>query len=128
MRKFLVAACLAAAALLAAGCATKKYVRNTVVPVQARVDEVGEQTSHNAQAIQETRNDLKQVDARAEEGISAAEERAVAADQHAATAGQHAASAMARADQAFENVDQANHDLRQVVSKIDDYRPQSSAC
>lgn len=127
MRKFLVTTCLAAAALLAAGCATKKYVRNTVAPVQARVDEVGQQTSRNAQAIEETRGDLKQVDARAEEGISAATERAATADQHAADADQHANNAMTRANQALENADQANRDLREVVSKLDQYQPQSSA-
>lgn len=127
MRGFLVTASLVAAALLATGCATKKYVRNTVAPVQARVDQVGEQTSQNAQAIEDTRGQLKQVDARAESGISAAEERAATADQRAVTADQHATSAMTRANQALESADQANRDLRQVVSKIDDYQPQSSA-
>ena len=127
MRGILVTACLAAAALLAAGCATKKYVRNTVAPVQAQVEQVGEQTSQNAKAIEETRGQLNEVDARAAAGISAADERAASADQHAATADQHAANAMTRASQAFESADEANRDLRQVVSKMDDYQPQSSA-
>lgn len=127
MRGFLVTACFAAAALLTAGCATKKYVRNTVAPVQARIDQVSEQTGRNAQAIEETRGQLKEVDARAEAGISAADERAATADQHAATADQHAANAMSRASQALESADQVSRDLRQVVSKIDDYQPQSSA-
>jgi outer membrane protein OmpA-like peptidoglycan-associated protein len=127
MRGFLVTANLAAAALLAAGCATKKYVRNTVAPVQARVEQVGEQTGQNAQAIEETRSQLKEVDVRAEAGISAADERAASADQHAAKADQHAADAMTRASRALESADQANRDLRQVVSKIDDYQSQLSA-
>ncbi|PWU00902.1 MAG: flagellar motor protein MotB [Terriglobia bacterium] len=126
MRGVLVTACLAAA-LLAAGCATKKYVRNTVAPVQARVEQVGEQTSRNAQAIEETRGQVKQVDARAEAGISAAGERAASADQHAATADQHAANAMTRASEALESANKVSRDLRQLVSNIDDYQPQSSA-
>jgi outer membrane protein OmpA-like peptidoglycan-associated protein len=88
---------------------------------------VGEQTSRNAQAIEETRGQLKEVDTRAEAGISAADERAASADQHAGTADQHAANAMTRASQALESADEANRDLRQVVSKMDDYQPQSSA-
>ena len=127
MRGFLATACLAAAALLAAGCATKKYVRNTVAPVQARVDQVGEQTSRNAQAIEETRGQVKDVDARAEAGISAANERAATANQSAATADQRAKNAMSRADQAMESANEINRDLHQVVAKIDDYQPQSSA-
>ena len=35
-------------AMLAGGCATKKYVRNTAAPIQAKVDQVGEQTNRNS--------------------------------------------------------------------------------
>src|SRR5579871_4317314 len=45
MKQFVVTACLLMGILLANGCATKKYVRNTVAPVQAKVEQVGEQTS-----------------------------------------------------------------------------------
>jgi outer membrane protein OmpA-like peptidoglycan-associated protein len=130
MKRFIVTACLLTGALLANGCATKKYVRNTVAPVQAKVDQVGEQANQNSQAIEETRGQLKQVDERAQSGISAAEERAATADQHAVTADQHATNGMSRASEAQQTADRATRDLdnpRQVVANIDDYKQQSSA-
>ena len=140
MKGFLAIAFLVTGALLVTGCATKKYVRNTTAPVQAKVDQVGEQANRNTQAIEDTRTTLsgqvKQVDEKATTGISAAQERASTADQHAATADQHAATAdqhagdaMNRANVAAQNADQANRgldSLRQVVSNIDDYKLQSS--
>jgi outer membrane protein OmpA-like peptidoglycan-associated protein len=130
MRVFLATTCIVTAALLAGGCATKKYVRNTTAPVQAKVDQVGEQTTHNGQQIEETRNQVKQVDEKATNGISAATERASTADQHAATADQHAGEAMASANQAKqvgEQNTQALDSLRSVVSNIDDFKLQTSA-
>src|SRR5450755_1855656 len=96
MNKILAATCIITAALIAGGCATKKYVRNTAAPIQAKVDQVGEQTSHNGQQIEDTRSQVKQVDEKAQTGISAAQERAGAADQHAAAADQHAGEALSR--------------------------------
>jgi outer membrane protein OmpA-like peptidoglycan-associated protein len=115
--------------LLAGGCATKKYVRNTTAPVQAKVDQIGEQTNQNSRSIEDTENQVKSVDEKAQSGISAAQERASIADQHATTADQHAGEAMNRANQAAQGADQANRgldNLRQVVSNIDDYKLQSS--
>jgi outer membrane protein OmpA-like peptidoglycan-associated protein len=130
MKGFFATTCIVTGAMLAGGCATKKYVRNTAAPIQAKVDQVGEQTNQNGQAIQDTKNNLKQVDERAQSGISAAQERASTADQHAMTADQHAGAAMNQAKQATQTADQANHgldSLRQVVANIDDYKLQSSA-
>ena len=130
MKGYLATTFLVTAALFAGGCATKKYVRNTTAPVQAKVDQVGEQTNRNGQAIEETRGQVKQVDEKAQSGISAAQERASTADQHAATADQHAGEAMNKATQASQSADRANQgldSLRQVVSNIDDYTLQSSA-
>ena len=73
---------------------------------------------------------VKEVDEKAQKGISAAQERASTADQHAATADQHAGEAMNKATQASQSADRANQgldSLRQVVSNIDDYTLQSSA-
>jgi outer membrane protein OmpA-like peptidoglycan-associated protein len=136
MRLLLATTCIVTGALLTGGCATKKYVRNTTTPIQAKVDQVGEQATHNTQQIDDTRNQVKQVDEKAQSGISAAQERASTADQHAATADQHAATAdqhasdaMGRANQAAEAGEQnsqALNSLRQVVSNIDDYRLQTT--
>ena len=79
MRVILATTCILTGALLAGGCATKKYVRNTTAPVQAKVDQVGEQTTRNGQQIEDTRNQVKQVDEKAQSGIGAAQERAVTA-------------------------------------------------
>ncbi len=128
MRAFL-ATCIVTGVMLAGGCATKKYVRNTTSPIQAKVDQVGEQTTQNSQQINDTRGQVKQVDERAQSGISAAQERASSADQHAATADQHAGEAMNKAAQAAQVGEQnteALASLRQVVSNLDDYKMQTS--
>src|ERR1035438_926744 len=134
MRALLASTCILASTLLCGGCATKKYVQNTTAPIQAKVDQVGEQTSQNGQQIQKTQTDLKGVDEKAQNGISAAQEkangadqRAGAADQHAATADQHAGDAMNKANQADSKADRAMTDLRNVVSNLDDYKLQTSA-
>src|SRR5215467_1231604 len=137
MKAFLATTCIATGALLAAGCATHKYVRNTTAPIQAKLDQVGEQASRNSQSIEDTKNQVKQVDEKAQSGINAASEKASTADQHALTADQHAGDAMNKANQVgqianqgVQSADQANRDLsslRQVVANIDDYKLQSSA-
>jgi outer membrane protein OmpA-like peptidoglycan-associated protein len=133
MKTLLATTCLLTGALLAGGCATKKYVRNTTAPVQAKVDQVGEQTSRNGQQIEETRTQLKQVDDKATSGISAATEKANGADQHAATADQHATTAdqhateaMNRANKVGEEATQGLNSLRGVVANLDDYKLQTS--
>jgi len=129
MKAFLATTCIVTGALLAGGCATKKYVRNTTAPIQAKVDQVGEQTTQNTGQIQDTRNQVKSVDEKAQSGISAAQERASAADQHAAQADQHAGEAMTQAKTADQKAEQANQGiagLRQVISNIDDYKPMTS--
>jgi outer membrane protein OmpA-like peptidoglycan-associated protein len=122
--------------LLAGGCATKKYVRNTAAPIQAKVDQVGEQTTHNGQQIEDTRNQVKQLDEKTANGISSASERASSADQHAATADQHAATADQHAGEAMNRANAANelgeqnsqglNSLRGVIANIDDYKLQTS--
>jgi len=128
--KSLLATCIVTVAMFGGGCATKKYVRNTTAPIQAKVDEVGQQTTKNSQGIDDTRNQVRQVDEKAQNGIGAAQERASSADQHAATADQHAGDAMNKANQAVQTGDQNTqglNSLRSVVSNIDDYQMQTSA-
>lgn len=127
---------IAGTALLFSGCATKKYVRNMTAPIQAKVDQVGEQANKNSESIEQARNQLKDVDERAQSGINAAEERAstadqhaLTADQHASTADQHASVAMTRATDASQAADrnrQGLDQLRGVISEIDDYKLQAS--
>lgn len=117
-------------ALLGGGCATKKYVRDTAAPIQAKADQVGQQATQNSQQIEDTHNQVKQVDERAQNGISAAQERAAAADRHAAAADQHAGEAMDKANQVAQVAQQntqALQGLTRAVSNIDDYKLQTSA-
>ncbi len=121
MNRFLAITLMVSGAMLAGGCATKKYVRQTTAPIQAKVDQVGEQTTKQGQDIQESRSQIKQVDERAQSGISAAQERAATADTHAG-------DAMNRANQANQAASQNSEaiaSLRQVVSNLDDYKMQN---
>ncbi|MGP8244982.1 MAG: OmpA family protein [Bryobacteraceae bacterium] len=130
MRAFFGTACILTGALLAGGCATKKYVRNTTAPIQAKVDQVGEQTAQNTQQIQNTNQQVKQVDERAQNGISAALEKASTANDKANAADQHATDAMSRAGQAGDKADQDARDIaavRDSVASLDDYKLQNSA-
>jgi len=115
--------------LFAGGCATKQYVRKTTAPIQAKVDQVDQQTTNNAKQIDDTRNQVKDVDERAQNGISAARERAMTADQNAANADKHAGDAMNRANQVAQTADhntQAIDGLKNVIANIDDYKLQTS--
>lgn len=128
MTRFLAVTCIVTGAMLAGGCATKKYVRQTTAPISAKVDQVGEQTAKHSQEIQETQVNLKEVDERAQSGISAAQERAAGAEKEAMAAQKSAGEAMARANQASESADrntQALSSLQQVIGNLDDYRVQT---
>jgi OmpA-OmpF porin, OOP family len=124
MNRFFATTCIVTGAMLGGGCATKKYVRNTTAPIQAKVDQVGEQTTKQGQDIQDTRTTVKQVDERAQSGISAAQERAATADTHAGEAMTKANQATQMASQNTEAIAKVNNDLRNVVSNLDDYKMQ----
>jgi OmpA-OmpF porin, OOP family len=120
---------IAGAGLLFSGCATKKHVRNTTAPIQAKVDQVGEQANRNSESIEETRSQSKAVDDRAQNGINPAQERASTADQDALTANHHASDAMNRGNEASRAADQNRQgldQLRGVISQIDDHKLQTS--
>jgi outer membrane protein OmpA-like peptidoglycan-associated protein len=123
MTRFILSAGLLGAALLAGGCATKKYVQETAAPIQTKVDQVGNQTTQNTQQIQQTRTDLTAningVDEKAQSGISAAKEQAMTAQNSAQNAMNKANGASSLANQDSEEI----KSLRQVVSNLDDYKP-----
>jgi OOP family OmpA-OmpF porin len=113
-------------AMLTGGCATKKYVRNTTAPIQAKVDQVGDQTNKNTSGLEDNRKEIKAVDERAETGISAAKERAMTADNHAAEAMKKADEASSAAADAKAKADQDALEissLKGVVNNLDDYKP-----
>ena len=125
MRHFVATSCVLSLTLIAGGCATKKYVRNTTAPIQAKVDQVGEQTQKQGQEIQENRTQIKTVDENAQSGISAAKERAMTADNHAGEAMNRANQVGTELNQTNQRVDQTNSNLDQLrttVANLDDYK------
>ena len=122
MTRIILCAGLLAATLLTGGCATKKYVQNTTAPIQAKLDQVGDQTNKNGQQIQQTRTDLTAningVDEKAQSGISAAKEQAMTAQNSAQNAMNKANDASDLANKDSEEI----RNLRQQVSNLDDYK------
>jgi len=124
---------LLSGAMLAGGCATKKYVRNTAAPIQAKVDQVGEQANRNTAAVEDARKEIKTVDEKAESGISAARERAMTAENKAndamnkaTEAGTLAADARSRADKntsEISSLTSLSASLGAQIANIDDYKP-----
>jgi OmpA-OmpF porin, OOP family len=135
MRTSLAMSIMLTGALLTGGCATKKYVRNTTAPIQAKVDQVGEQANRNTAANEEARKEIKAVDERAESGISAAKERAMTADNKAGEAMNRAGEAMNKATEASTTANNALTksesnateivSIRNIVANLEDYKPVS---
>jgi outer membrane protein OmpA-like peptidoglycan-associated protein len=91
--------------------ARKKYVQRQTAPIRDRVNELDELTASNSKQI-------KDVDARATEGIRLASTKANEADQHAIEAGN-------KAQMAHDTATQANTRLttvEEVVGNIDQYK------
>src|SRR5215467_8309623 len=104
---------LALAASMAAtvGCASKNYVKQQTTPLINKTNELDDLTAQNTKAI-------KDVDARAQQGIQQVNQAAAAADQKAQAAGQQAAQAQQSADNAVHRVDV----LSDAVANLDNYR------
>lgn len=92
--------------------ARKKYVARQLEPVKDRVNELDQLTAANSKMI-------KDVDARAQQGIQMASNKANEADQHAVDAGNRAQQAQQTATQASTRV----QTVEQVVTNIDQYKP-----
>lgn len=92
--------------------ARKKYVQRQLTPIRDRVNELDDLTAENARQI-------KDVDARAQEGIRQADAKATLADQHATDAGNRAQQANQTALQASNRL----NTVETVVGNIDQYKP-----
>jgi outer membrane protein OmpA-like peptidoglycan-associated protein len=91
--------------------ARKKYVQRQTEPIRDRVNELDELTANNSKQI-------KDVDARAQQGIQLASAKANEADQHAIDAGNKAQAAQTTATQANTRLST----VEQVVGNIDQYK------
>lgn len=96
--------------------ARKKYVQRQLAPVSNRVNELDELTAKNSR-------DIKDVDARAQDGIRTSMARANEADQHAMQAGETAQQAQNTAQQASQRLDTVSN----VVTNLDQYKPVTNA-
>jgi outer membrane protein OmpA-like peptidoglycan-associated protein len=92
--------------------ARKKYVQRQTQPIADRINELDELTAANGKQI-------KDVDARAQQGIQLASAKANEADQHAIEAGNKAQAAQQTAQQAGTRLTT----VEQVVTNIDQYQP-----
>lgn len=91
--------------------ARKKYVQRQTQPIRDRLNELDELTAANSKSI-------KDVDARAQQGIQLASQKANDADQHAIDAGNKAQMAQQTATQANTRLTT----VEQVVGNIDQYK------
>jgi outer membrane protein OmpA-like peptidoglycan-associated protein len=91
--------------------ARKKYVQRQTEPIRDRINELDELTAGNTRMI-------KDVDARAQQGIQLASAKANEADQHAIDAGNKAQMAQQTATQANTRLST----VEQVVGNIDQYK------
>ena len=79
------------------GCATKKFVRTTVTPVETKVNEVDQRTTQNTEKIGALDEEVSREVSRLDEQLSTALEDARTADGKAVTAQSTADRAVARA-------------------------------
>lgn len=105
-------ALFSAFALLTTGCATKKYVAKAVHPLEIHLNRVDKDTQQNGQ-------DIKDLDAKTERGISNAQESADKASQAAQLADQHAQTAQTTAEQGVSDAKTA----KEVAENVDNYQP-----
>lgn len=109
--RFAALAALAIFTFMTAGCATKKYVAKVMSPLETRLGKNEAKTDANS-------TEIKSVDQRASEGISAAQSRADEASQAAAKANDAAQTAQTTAQK---GVDQANA-VDQKVENVDNFQ------
>jgi OmpA-OmpF porin, OOP family len=102
------------ATVLVTGCATKNYVRQSVDPVQAKVNQVSDQSNKEQTEITQTQQDV----AKNTTDISAADETATGADRRAGDALAKANQVDQKADQNASQIGQ----LRQTIVNLDDYK------
>jgi len=115
LRKTAVAALLFAFVLAVSGCATKKYVRTQVDPVNNRVSTLDTRTQEQAQEIDELGTKISRVDERA----MTAEQKAQLADQKADKARAEAAEAAEVGSNARTLAQDALNDAGALGKRID---------
>ncbi|HXI43228.1 MAG TPA: OmpA family protein [Bryobacteraceae bacterium] len=128
MNKTLGISLILTGALLAGGCATKKYVQQTAAPIQSKVDQVSDQSNKQGTSIEEARKDIE----RHETGINAAKERAISAENQAKEAmtaaqkaDQNAMTAQSAADKNGREINSLRDSVNTTLGNLDDYKLQA---
>jgi outer membrane protein OmpA-like peptidoglycan-associated protein len=121
MKNFLGITLILGGALLAGGCATKKYVQQTASPIQSKVDQVADQSNKQGASLETAQKDIE----RHETGINAAKERAMSAEKAAGDAMSAAKTADSTANEARSLANQHTqqiNSLQQSLGNLDDYK------
>src|SRR5207237_5054654 len=87
----IILALMASSLVFSAGCASKKYVRNEVTPIVNKTNELDDLTAKNSR-------DIKDVDARAQQGIQQVTQKTTEVEQKTQAAAQQASQAQELAD------------------------------
>lgn len=103
---------VAVGSLFIAGCATKNYVRQSIQPVNQKIDEVDKssQTRDTSQVAEINKTN---------QAVDETDKRLSATDEIAKTADNTSKGALSKANQNAKDL----NDLRNVVANIDDYKP-----
>ena len=107
---------LAVGTLFIAGCATKNYVKQSITPVDQKIDQVDKSSQSRDSTQVADINKTNQVVDENEKKLSATDEIAKSADGTAK-------GAMAKSNQNTKDIS----DLRSVIANIDDYKPANQA-
>jgi outer membrane protein OmpA-like peptidoglycan-associated protein len=125
MKRFSLAA-LALAALFAAlvsgGCATKKYVHETMVPVQQKVEDLDKKNTAQDSAIAELGRGVSRADERAQGADSKAGDaarEAARANDSAAAASKQAGAAQSTADKGVAQAAQAERSVGTLGNRVE---------
>ena len=103
---------LAAGSFLIVGCATKNYVKQSITPIDQKIDQVDKSSQSRDSSQVADINKTNQV-------VDEDEKKLSATDEIAKTADGTSKGAMAKADQNTKDLNV----LRNVVANIDDYKP-----
>ena len=98
--------------LLSVGCSTKNYVRKQTEPIIDKTNTLDDLTAKNSR-------DIRDVDARAQQGIAGVNQKATEADGKAVAAGSAADQAQTMATQASTRIEA----LSNTVANLDNYHP-----
>jgi len=122
MRHTLLVSLLGVAALVA-GCATKNYVRQTVQPVDAKVDQTNATVAKQGIEIDQTQKDV----AANTQKINAVDETATSADRRAGDAMNKANQVGQEADQNKTDISGVRQALANTVANLDNYKVMNQA-